>query len=180
MGNQTIMSSARDASVSPTAVAARLNGRKIQWISRNRWSVQRITVEKMMGPPKAMPSCNGAGICNEAFSTINCHRTESKKQNRKPVGLRWICLQSTPRRGRFRSIASWFIVVALPNLEGQRREPATGAVRSAIRRGCCCRSLDPLVRVSDSWAIGNAAEHCRPVASHPGMARALNWSYGQP
>ena len=56
--------------------------------------------------------------------------------------------------------------------------PAASATPLGVPAGA--RSLDRLVRVSDSWVPGNAAERCRPVASHLGMARALNWSYGEP
>ena len=56
--------------------------------------------------------------------------------------------------------------------------PASSASPLGVPAGA--RSLDRLVRVSDSWATGNAAQRCRPVASHLGMARALNWSCGEP
>jgi len=70
--------------------------------------------------------------------------------------------------GRARCIRNW------ANAKVSDGSQPPGAPTSPLGVPAGFRSLDRLVRVSECRATGRGAGRCRPVASHLGMARALN------
>jgi len=80
---------------------------------------------------------------------------------------------------RWSPVAICLVLVRESNAKVSDGSQPPSAPASPLGVPAGSRSLDRLVRVPESWATDNAPERCRPVASHLGMARALNWSYRQ-